>query len=118
MTTREIADQLYALCNEGKYEQAQKILYAADAKSIEPAHSQGLQSVEGLDSIIKKGDQFLAMVEEVHGGWVSPPLVGGNYISMAMGMDVTMKGMGRMQMEEVCVYEVKDGKIASEQFFY
>jgi hypothetical protein len=118
MTTREVADQLYALCNEGKYEQAQKTLYSADAKSIEPAHSPGLQTVEGLDNIIKKGDQFQAMVEEVHGGWVSAPLVGGNYISMAMGMDVTMKGMGRMQMEEVCVYQVKDGKIVSEQFFY
>jgi hypothetical protein len=27
-----------------------------------------------------------------------------------------MKGQGRMQMAELCVYEVKDGKIVSEQF--
>jgi limonene-1,2-epoxide hydrolase len=32
-------------------------------------------------------------------------------------MDLTMKGQGRMQMSEVCVYEVKDDKIVSEQFF-
>jgi hypothetical protein len=32
-------------------------------------------------------------------------------------MDVTMKARGRMKLEEVCVYEVKDGKIASERFF-
>ncbi len=31
-------------------------------------------------------------------------------------MDVTMKGQDRMAMPELCVYEVKDGKIASEQF--
>jgi len=35
-----------------------------------------------------------------------------------MGMDVTMKGMGRVKMEEVCVYKVKDGKVVSEQFFF
>ena len=32
------------------------------------------------------------MVEEMHGGWVGEPIVGGNYIAVAMGMDVTMKG--------------------------
>jgi hypothetical protein len=32
-------------------------------------------------------------------------------------MDVTMKGQGRMQMTELCVYVVKDGKIVSEQFY-
>ena len=37
---------------------------------------------------------------------------------MTLMMDVTMKGRGRMKMEEMCVYEVnKNGKIASEQFF-
>jgi hypothetical protein len=37
---------------------------------------------------------------------------------MEMGMDVTMKGAGRMNMAEMCKYEVKDGKIISEAFFY
>lgn len=54
----------------------------------------------------------------MHGGWCSPPVVGGNYFSVAMGMDVTMKGAGRMNMDEICVYEVKNGKIVKEQFFY
>ena len=35
-----------------------------------------------------------------------------------MGMDVTMKGRGCIQMSEVCVYGVRDGKIVHEQFFY
>jgi limonene-1,2-epoxide hydrolase len=33
-----------------------------------------------------------------------------------MRLDVTMKGQGRMDMSELCVYDVKDGKIISEQF--
>jgi limonene-1,2-epoxide hydrolase len=35
-----------------------------------------------------------------------------------MVLDATIKGMGRMTLEEVCVYEVKDGKIVVEQFFF
>jgi hypothetical protein len=33
-------------------------------------------------------------------------------------MDVTMKGRGRMNLEEICVYQVKDGKIVREEFFF
>jgi len=35
-----------------------------------------------------------------------------------MGMDCTYKGMGRQKMDEIALYEVKDGKIVKEQFFY
>jgi len=35
-----------------------------------------------------------------------------------MSFDVTFKDRGRQQMEEVCVYEVNNGKIVNEQFFY
>ena len=118
MTTKEVADRLNQLFKEYKWKEAQEELFSQDAVSVEPAHSQGLQTVEGLDNIKKKGDQFNEMVEEMHGGWVGEPVVGGNYIAVAMGMDVTMKGAGRMNMEEICLYEVKDGKIVKEQFFY
>jgi len=29
-----------------------------------------------------------------------------------------MKGRGRVKMEEICVYQVKNGKVALEKFFY
>ncbi len=118
MTTKEVANRLSELFKENKWAEAQDELFSQDAKSIEPAHSKGMQSVEGLDNIKKKAEMFNSMVEEMHGGWVGEPIVGGNYISVAMGMDCTMKGVGRMNMEEICVYEVKDGKIVSEQFFF
>ena len=38
-------------------------------------------------------------------------VVVGNFFSVAMGMDVTIKGAGRMPMDEIVVFEVKDGKI-------
>ena len=66
----------------------------------------------------QKGKQFGEMVEEMHGGYSHPAQVAGNHFAVAMGMDVTMKGQGRMKMDEIAVYEVKEGKIVKEQFFY
>ena len=98
--------------------EAQEELFSEDAESVEPAHSPGLQTVKGLDNIRKKGEMFNSMVEEMHGGYVGEPIVAGNFIAVAMGMDVTMKGAGRSKMDEICVYQVKDGKIIREEFFY
>jgi hypothetical protein len=58
------------------------------------------------------------MLEEMHGAYTNEPKVFGKYIFMEMGLDATMKGMGRMDMKEMCLYETKDGKIISERFFY
>ena len=118
MTTQEVADRLSQLFKEYKWNEAQEELFSDDAQSIEPPGSQGLETVKGLDAIKKKGEDFNNSVEEMHGGYVSEPLVAGRYIAVAMGMDVTMKGAGRMKMDEIALYEVKDGKIVKEQFFY
>src|SRR5882762_9712872 len=118
MTTQEIADRMFELFEQGKWEQVQDELYGQDCKSIEPPNAPGLVSVEGLDNIKKKGEMFNAMVEEMHGGYTGKPIVAGNFIAVAMGMDATMKGAGRMKMDEIAVYEVKDGKIVKEQFFF
>ena len=118
MTTQDVANRLKELFTENKWAEAQEELFSEDAESIEPAHSPGLQSVKGLDGIKKKGEDFNNMVEEVHGGYVSDPIVAGNYIAVAMGMDCTYKGIGRQKMDEIALYEVKDGKIVKEQFFY
>jgi hypothetical protein len=118
MTTQEVANRFHELSQSGQWDKIQDELFAENAVSIEPPHAQGLQSAEGLNAIREKGKQFGEMVEEMHGGYTSAPVVGGRFFSVAMGMDVTMKGMGRQKMDEIAVYEVKDGKIVKEQFFY
>ena len=118
MTTQEIANRLSELFKENKWMEAQEELFSEDAESIEPAHAQGLQTVKGLDAIKKKGEDFNNIIEEVHGGYAGEPIVAGNHIALAMGIDATYKGMGRQKMDEIAVYEVKDGKIVKEQFFY
>ena len=118
MTTKEIADRFSQLAKEGKWMEIQAEMFADNAESIEPPHSQGLQSVKGKAAIKKKGEEFGQMVEAMHGGYTTEPVIGGNFFSVGMGMDVTMKGMGRTKMDEIAVYEVKNGKIVKEQFFY
>jgi len=118
MTTQQIADRLVELCKKGDYETAQRELYADDAVSIEAMESPAFaKETHGLDAIIEKGHKFNSMVEEAHGGTVSDPVVSGNTFAVKLSMDMTMKGKGRQTMEELCVYQVKDGKIIAEQFF-
>ena len=120
MNTQAIAKRLVELCREGKGEQAQNELYAEDAESIEmdglPPGALG--NVKGLEAIREKGRKFNADIEEVHGGTVSDPIVAGNWFSVTMTMDATFKGRGRVNMQEICVYGVRNGKIVREQFFY
>ena len=61
---------------------------------------------------------FQNMIEESHGGYLTKPLVAGTHFAVGMAIDVTMKGSGRMKMDEIAVYEVKDGKIVKEQFLF
>lgn len=117
MTTDQIARRLVELCRTGDFETAQKELFANDAISIEPyATPEFEKETKGLDAIIEKGHKFESMVEAMHGGDVTDPVVAGNSFAMVMRMDMTMKGKGRMDMSELCVYQVKDGKIISESF--
>jgi ketosteroid isomerase-like protein len=118
MNTQQIATRLTELCRQGQFEAAQKELFAEDAVSIEPRDMPDFpKETKGLRAIIEKGHKFESMVEQMHGCSTSAPLVTGNAIALALTMDVTMKGRGRVKLEEICAYEVKDGKIVSEQFF-
>jgi limonene-1,2-epoxide hydrolase len=117
MSTAEIARRLVALCREAKWEAAQKELYAADAVSIEPHATPAFEAeTRGLDAILEKGRKFSAMVEQMHTLTVSDPLVADNSFACTMRLDATMKGRGRMDMTELCVYDVKNGKIVAERF--
>lgn len=120
MTTEEIAQRLVELCRAGKYDEAQVELYADGAVSLEPAGLPpgALGNASGLEAIREKGRRFEASLEAVHSSTVSDPVVGGNWFSVAMNMDVTMKRVGRIDMREICVYRVAGGKITHEQFFY
>jgi ketosteroid isomerase-like protein len=117
MTTQEIAQKLVAHCRQAKWEAAQQELFAENAVSTEPYATPAFEKeTRGLAAILEKGRKFNSMIETLHSLTVSEPVVATNAFACTMSMDVTMKGQGRMQMTELCVYDVKDGKIVSEQF--
>jgi len=117
MNTKDIADRLVSLCREGKWDVAQQELFADDAVSIEAEAMPGsAKETKGRAGIIEKGRQFNAMVEKIHALVVSDPIVADQSFACTMALDATMKGQGRIQMSETCLYHVKDGKITLEQF--
>ena len=118
MTTLEVANKLVAYMRQGQMHQAQMELYADDIVCIEPEGGMAPPITKGKEAVLEKGKQFGQMIEERHGGETSDPIVGGDYFSVSMTLDATMKGMGRMLLEEICVYGVKNGKIVFEQFFF
>jgi len=44
--------------------------------------------------------------------------VAGNFFTVALSRDVTFKEKPRMQLTEIGVFELQEGKIIAEQFFY
>jgi len=115
MTTKEIANKLVAYCRKGEFQECYKELYSPGIVSIENDGT----SVKGLDELAEKGKKWNAGIKEFHGSETGDPVVSGNYFSLPMSMDITYTGAGSpTKFEEICVYQVKDGKVIKEQFFY
>jgi hypothetical protein len=118
MTTNEIADRLVKLCRKGDFHTAQSELFADDVVSVEPYATPDFeQETKGKQAVKEKGEKWNAMVEELHKVEMSDPLIATNSFACTLHMHVTMKERGEMNMTELCVYNVKDGKVVSEYFF-
>ncbi|HMI02474.1 MAG TPA: nuclear transport factor 2 family protein [Pedobacter sp.] len=117
MNTQEVADKLVQLCREGKNTEAIEELYAENIVSKEPKGSP-MELTEGKEAVKNKTIQWEESVEEIHSASTSEPIVANNHFAIVMDIDATYKAHGRMAMSEICVYEVKDGKIVAEEFFY
>ncbi len=117
MTTQEVANKLIQLCRQGKNADAINELYADNIISIEPKGSMQ-ERTEGKANVLAKTATWLGMVETFHSSSISDPIVTPDFFSCSMETDTTMKGMGRMQLKEICVFQVENGKIVFEQFFY
>jgi len=117
MTTQQIADRLVYLCRQEKHPQAQAELYHQNIESFEDIKL-GIPPTKGLDAINQKVKEWDASVIEIHNAFVSDPIVTGNYFAVTMENDITFVGRGRIQIKEICLYEVKESKIVRERFFY
>ena len=114
MNTTEVAEKLAQYCREGKNVEAIEELYSDDVISKE-AYA---EMATGKEAVIAKNKHWMESVQEVHSSSIGDPIVTGNIFACTMDMDVTFKERGRVMMNEIALYEVKNGKIVSDQFFY
>ncbi|MBG6131650.1 hypothetical protein IWQ47_003030 [Aquimarina sp. EL_43] len=117
MTTITIANKLVELLREKKFLETQQQLFATDAINQEPNKFKE-KSVVGLEAMIQKEKRFLLYIKKWNHFEVSDPLVSKDHFSIRMITDVIMVNNDNVVIDEIIVYEVSDGKIVKEQFFY
>lgn len=118
LTTQEVAARFNELAKQEKWFEIQDEFFAEDVRSIDPPHSPYFGYAEGKANVRRKGEEFVKRIEAAHKRYTTEPVVGGNHFAVGREVDITVKGHGRIQINQVMIYEVKDGKIILEQFFY
>lgn len=121
MTTHDIANRYYQLATQGQWAAIREELHDENIICQEPekvaAWGQAV-TILGREAIKAKSEANDAMIETIHSQYCGQPIVAGSFFSLVLKRDVTFKNKPRMAKEEVCVFEVKDGKIISERFFF
>jgi hypothetical protein len=117
-TIYEVVARFDVLAKQEKWFEIQDELFDDNVKSIDPPNSPYFGYAEGKPAVRKKGEDFVKRIETVHRLHTTDPIVAGNHFAVGREVDITLQGLGRIQMNEIMLYEVKDGKIVLEQFFY
>ena len=118
ITTQEVATRFNELAQQEKWFEIQDEFFADNVRSIDPPHSPYFGYAEGKAAVRKKGEDFVKRIEAVHRVFTTEPIVSGNHFAVGREIDITVQGLGRIQINQVMLYEVNDGQIVSEQFFY
>jgi len=117
-TIQEVAARFNELAQQEKWFEIQDELFADNVRSIDPENSPYFGYAEGKAAVRKKGEEFVKKVQEFHGAYTTQPIIGGNHFAVGREFDITVQGIGRIKIEEIMLYEVKDGHIVLEQFIY
>jgi hypothetical protein len=117
MNTEEVATRLVELCRKGDFRGAMESLYAKDIVSVEAHQMENMPAeMRGIDQVRGKTDWWEKNMQ-VHDAKVGGPFVARDTFVVQFDIDVTDKeSKKRMQMSEVGIYTVKDGKVAREEF--
>jgi hypothetical protein len=118
LTTQKVAARFNELAQQEKWFEIQDELFADNVRSIDPPDSPYMGYAEGKASVRKKGEDWVKNIEAAHGRHTTQPIIGSNHFAVGRNVDITVKGFGRIKIDEIMLYEVKDGQIVSEQFFY
>jgi ketosteroid isomerase-like protein len=117
-TNQEVAARFYELAKQEKWFEIQDELFADNIRSEDPQNSPYFPYAEGKAAVRKKGEDFVNKIEALHKAVTTEPIVAGHHFAVGRDLDITVQGHGRIQINQIMLYEVKDGKIVLEQFFY
>ena len=120
MSASEIGQRLVDFCREGRNLDAINELYADDVVSVEATDPpEGEREAHGIDAVRGK-NQWWVDSHEMHSASIKGPFPHGeDRFCVLFNFDITHKPSGRrMQMEEVGLFTVADGKVSREEFFY
>ena len=118
-----IGKKLAEYFKQGQFVEAIQELFSDDAQSIEPENcpDQKNRIISGKEAMIGKNNWW-AENHEIHGMGFKGPFPHDERIAFLLSIDVTAKtgpmAGQRMEMEEICIYTIADGKIVKEEFFY
>ena len=118
MTTQQVAARFNELAQQEKWFEIQDELFADDVRSVDPASSPYFKFAEGKSSVRKKGEDWVKRIKAAHRRHTTEPIVAGNHFAVGREVDITVEGFGRIKIDEIMLYEVNDGQIVLEQFFY
>jgi len=118
MTTRQVAARFTELARKEAWFEIQDELFADNVKSIEPAGSPWLSNAEGKEAVRKKAEDWVQRITAAYKRHTTEPIVGEHHFAVGREVDIEVKDLGRVQINQLMLYEVKDGLIVSEQFFY
>src|SRR3954463_126373 len=118
LKTQEVAARFNVLAQQEKWFEIQDEFFSDNVRSIDPENSPYFGYAEGKSQVRKKGEDFVKRIEAVHSARTTEPLVTGNHFTVGRSKDITVLGHGRIQIDEIMLYEVKKGQIVLEQFFY
>jgi SnoaL-like domain len=117
MSTQEVAKKVVELTRKQAWREALDTLYDKEIVSVEPRAMDGdSPEVRGIEAVRKKTDWWEQNMQ-VHSFQASGPFVAHERFVVQYDADVTDKNSNqRMQLSEVGVYTVKNGKIVREEF--
>jgi ketosteroid isomerase-like protein len=118
LTTEEVAARFHELAQQEKWFEIQDEFFADNVRSMDPPNSPYLGYAEGKAAVRQKGEDFVSRIEAFHGASTTAPIVTGNHFVVGREMEVTVQPHGRIHLKEIMLYEVKDGQIVLERFFY
>ncbi len=119
MTTTEIATALVDKLNQGDFFGAYELFDQDRVTHLEPKSPvEAFRQITGVDAIKAKDEAMGEGIAEASLPQIGTPIVKPAAIALPYKMELKLKDGSELVLDEIIVYQVENGKVISEQFFY